>query len=227
MTMRPLVPGPRATDASPSSTRRGRRDITDAEFDALLAWFDASGARSAERYETMRARIVWYVEFRGCPTVDSSDLADITLTIAARRLARGKSIESKGYFLGVAHRVLSEYRRRRLRRNRPLTEEIDVETAETPADALLRAERARRLLDVMARLHPDTRTLLTAYHDAQSRPGGREVLARQRGKSIGALYIEVFRARTLVRRQLGRESRDAAVKEPPIPRHSKAGDVGE
>jgi DNA-directed RNA polymerase specialized sigma24 family protein len=229
MTLRPLVPGPgpRSADARVSPPRRGRRDITEAEFQALLAWFDPSRARAAERYETMRDRIVWYLEFRGCPTVDSWDLADITLTIAARRLARGKPIDSKTFFLGVARRVLSEYRRRRLRRSQPLTDDVDVVTAETPADALIRVESARRVLDAMAGMNADTRMLLAQYDDFQSRPGGREALARQRGKSIGALYVEVCRARTALRRVLGREPRAAPVKGPARPRHSKAGDVGE
>jgi DNA-directed RNA polymerase specialized sigma24 family protein len=192
--------------ASAPPVRRGRRDMTESELAALLAWFDAHGGRAAEQYEAMHAKIAWFVEFHGCPSVDSADLADIVLTTVARRIASGEVVASKAYFLAVAGNVLHEYRERRLRRSQPLTPEIDVATADSPVDALIRAETARRLADAKARLAPEARALLAEYDDAESRPGGREALARRRGKSIGAIYIQVHRVRMRLRDLLGTES---------------------
>jgi len=179
--------------------RRTRAEISQYEFDALLAWFDSNRTRAAEQYEVTRSKVVWYLEFHGCPSVVSADLADVALSVAARRLAKGKTIETRRFFLGVARKLLSEYRRRSKGSSLALENELELEAPENPAAAFWRVEEERRLADTLLQLDSEDRKLLISYVKAQSVSGGRGELAQRRGTSIGALYTEIHRLRLKLR----------------------------
>lgn len=179
--------------------RRARAEISQHEFDALLAWFDSNRTRAAEQYEITRAKVVWYLELHGCPSVVSADLADVALSVAARRLAKDKTIETRRFFLGVARKLLSEYRKRSKGRSLAPEDELELEAPENPADAFWRVEEERRLADTLLQLDPEDRKLLISYVKAQSISGGRGELAQRRGTSIGALYTEIHRLRLKLR----------------------------
>jgi DNA-directed RNA polymerase specialized sigma24 family protein len=193
---------PRKRDRLVSKERQGRRargEISQHELDALLAWFDFNRTRAAEEYETTRAKVVWYLELHGCPSVVSADLADVALSVAARRLAKGKTIETRRFFLGVARKLMSEYRKRSKGSSLALENDLELEAPDNPADAFWRVEEERRLADTLLQLDPADRKLLIAYVKAQSVSGGRGELAQRRGTSIGALYTEIHRLRLKLR----------------------------
>ena len=182
--------------------RRPRQEISRQQFDALLDWFNADRSHAAEQYEGTRAKVIWFLEFYGCPSVASADLADAALSIAAKRLASGKTIRSRGFFLGTARKLLAEYRRRVTGRRVSLEGGSSLQVVGTPADMLNRAEEERLLVDALRALDPADRELLVQYAKARSTRQGRAELARRRGKSTGALYTQVHRLRLKLRELL-------------------------
>lgn len=181
--------------------RHAGAEISRDEFDTLLAWFDPDRIRAAEKYENTRAKVVWMLERNGCPSAHSDELADVTLSIAGRWLGRGRTIESGGFFGGVARKVLSEHRKR-LNRSVFLESVREPEVLDDPTDSLSRDEQDGYLAAAMLQLNSDERQLLVAYENARSSRGGSVAFARQRDKSVGALYIEVHRVRLKLRQLL-------------------------
>ena len=87
-----------------------QRDLTQTEFDRLLAWLDADRDRAAVKYEVIRRGLIELFDSRCCS--DAEDLADRTINRVARKveqLAPTYSGEPSLYFYGVAKHVLQEY----------------------------------------------------------------------------------------------------------------------
>jgi hypothetical protein len=186
--------------ATKTRTRRGsRQEISRQQFEALLKWFHADTTRAAEQYEATRTKVIWFLEFHGCPSVASADLADAALSIAARRVGSGKTIANRRFFLGTARKLLSEYRRRVTARSVSLDGALGLEMTRPPDDVLARSEEERLLAGRLMALDPADRELLIQYVKARSTRGGRAELARRRGKAVGALYTEVHRLRLKLR----------------------------
>src|SRR5438876_12121916 len=85
-------------------------DLTQPEFDRLLAWLDADRDCAAAKYEVIRRGLVELFDSRCCS--DAEDLADRTINTVARkveRIAPTYSGKPSLYFYGVAKHVLQEY----------------------------------------------------------------------------------------------------------------------
>jgi DNA-directed RNA polymerase specialized sigma24 family protein len=178
-----------------------REDGLTAEgFAALLVQLDPAPELAAEKYETIRRKLIRLFEWRGC--IAPEDLADETINRVARRLAEGIELRSNdpyGYFCGVAHLVYKEVLRRAAREHRAIEgqgwQAASVAAEDEPADA--RLESLRRCLDG---LPPDQRDLILRYYRGEDRPGesnirNRQSLARDLELPMNALRIRVHRVR--------------------------------
>jgi DNA-directed RNA polymerase specialized sigma24 family protein len=181
---------------------RGQREdgLTAEGFAALLGQLDPDPELAAEKYETIRRKLIRLFEWRGCTAPE--DLADETMNRVARRLAEGIELRSNdpyGYFCGVAHLVYKEVLRRAAREHRALESQGWPPASFTPEDepADRRLEGLRRCLD---RLPPDQRDLILRYYRGEDRPGesnirNRQSLARDLELPMNALRIRVHRVR--------------------------------
>jgi DNA-directed RNA polymerase specialized sigma24 family protein len=186
-------------------SRRGdhgnREDGLTAEgFAALLVQLDPAPDLAAEKYETIRRKLIRLFEWRGCTSPE--DLADETINRVARRLAEGIELRSNdpyGYFCGVAHLVYKEVLRRAAREHRAIESQgwppPSFAAEDEPADD--RLESLRRCLDG---LPPDQRDLILRYYRGEDRPGesnirNRQSLAQDLELPMNALRIRVHRVR--------------------------------
>ncbi len=181
---------------------RGQREdgLTAEGFAALLVQLDPAPDLAAEKYETIRRKLIRLFEWRGCTSPE--DLADETINRVARRLAEGVELRSNdpyGYFCGVAHLVYKEVLRRAAREHRAIESQgwppASFAAEDEPADD--RLESLRRCLDG---LPPDQRDLILRYYRGEDRPGesnirNRQSLAQDLELPMNALRIRVHRVR--------------------------------
>src|SRR5262249_47541308 len=94
------------------------RTLTGDEFDHLLRRLDSDPERAGQQYITLQRKLTEFFEHRGC--IFPEKLADQTLDIVGRRLAKGEVIRAENpmvYHLGVARNVWYEYLRTSESRN--------------------------------------------------------------------------------------------------------------
>jgi DNA-directed RNA polymerase specialized sigma24 family protein len=175
--------------------RPGWRLTTEA-FALLLGALDADAERAAEKYESLRHRLIVYFDVRRA--VAAEDMADEVLDRVCRRLEEGEPIRAVApYAYGVASHVLREgwrFERRRL----------PVLLAGDDDDEKERRDRCLALcLDQLA---PDLRDLVLRYHTGQGRirSADRERLAAERGTSLSGLRTKMHRLREQLQRQMER-----------------------
>ena len=190
--------------------RDRRVALTGTGFDALLAALAGDREQAAERFETIRARLVKFFEWRGC--ADARERADETIDRVARRLADGGTFTTNDpytFFYSVATNVLREYWRSPERKAQPLDAvqpaRVVVDPISEAAQADARHERERQmdcLSRCLAELPPESRSLMVRYHlDATGgHAGARARLAESLGIPLNALRIRAFRIRQALER---------------------------
>ena len=169
---------------------------------------DADRDRAADRYETIRRRLVQLFQWRGCQA--SEALADETIDRVSRRLAEGEVIQAgdpAAYFYGVARNVLKEYwteQRRELTLQRSFAPLQDVSGGQDDLRDLEFEERLECLDRALARLSEENRRLITAYYRSEGGPriAERAGLAESLGLSPGALRIRVHRIREVLEQRV-------------------------
>jgi DNA-directed RNA polymerase specialized sigma24 family protein len=155
----------------------------------LLATLDADPRGAAERYETLRTRLVGRFRARGL--LAPEDLADETFDRVARRLSEGEHLRDvERYLLGTARLVALEAGRRAAR-----CERLDDEVA-GPSPAA-RDTALDQLAVCLAELPEPARQLLLRYEDGQrgERIAQRRALAHELGIPINALRLRIRRLR--------------------------------
>lgn len=162
--------------------------ITQEAFDGLLAWLDADRDRAAQKYETVRTRLIKIFSCRGCGEAD--DLADETINRVTAKLSEIVDTyvgDPALYFYGVANKVFLEYLRRRpMLESPPLREASDEIEAEYAC-----LERC------MDQLPPESRRLVLEYYQEEKRAkiNRRRKLAEELGIAVNALRIRAHRIR--------------------------------
>jgi DNA-directed RNA polymerase specialized sigma24 family protein len=172
---------------------------TPAEFSAFIEWLDAGVPSGGRSYIQMHARLVSYFARKGCAM--PNDLADETLTRAARRLREEGAIAGAApaqYCYIVARFVLLEHLRGLDHKHREL---MPDEGDRTPP---LDPDRERLLAcldDCLGRLEQNDRTLILAYYagEGPERIAARRQLAARFGLSPNALMIRASRVRERLR----------------------------
>lgn len=162
--------------------------ISQEAFDGLLAWLDPDRDRAAQKYETVRIRLIKIFSCRGCGEAD--DLADETINRVTAKLHEIVDTyvgDPALYFYGVANKVYLEYLRRRPR--------VEVPPLRESSDDI-EAEYAC-LEKCMDQLPLESRRLVLEYYQDEKRAkiNRRRKLAEELGIAVNALRIRAHRIR--------------------------------
>lgn len=162
--------------------------LTQDAFDGLLAWLDPNRELAAQKYETIRIRLIKIFACRGCS--EAEDLADETINRVTRKLPEiqaGFEGEPARYFYGVANKIHLEYVRRKP--PPPLANpKIDSEESELEYQCLDRC---------VEKLTPENRDLVLSYYQEEkhAKIEHRKNLAAKLGIAANALRIRAHRIR--------------------------------
>ena len=170
--------------------------VTAEAFDNLLAVFDPDRDTAARKYLDVRANLVRFFEWRGCPFPE--DHADETFNRMARKIADGEEIQNpSGYVMGVARFLVLEINKSHSRQREALDEyqksyneavdEPDSET-ETRIDCLQKC---------LQQLSSDNRELIIQYYqgDKGAKIENRRKLGERLGVAINTLRMRAQRVR--------------------------------
>jgi DNA-directed RNA polymerase specialized sigma24 family protein len=175
------------------------RNITQEDFDRLLAWLDADGPdgpddreRAGQRYEAIRRRLIVIFTCRGCR--EAEDLADETINrviIKLPEIADTYVGDPALYFYGVAQKVHLEYLRRR-----PPTHAI-VTPLPAPNEEDDDEQEYECLEECIGRLPATSRELVIEYYTGEKKVKieRRKKLAERLGIALNALRIRAHRIR--------------------------------
>jgi len=160
--------------------------IDQAEFDELLRWLDPDPEMAAQKYESIRRKLIASFSYKRC--VFAEDLADETFNRVARKLPRIKEDycgNPLSYFFGVARKIHLEQSHRtssiRFPRRPPAQDDLE--------------EVFERLDDCLRQLPTSDRELILNYFQADGREKiqNRKRLAEQLGIPTNLLRIRVHR----------------------------------
>ena len=173
-------------------------------FEKLLVRLDSDRDLAAEKYESIRRRLVQVFQWRGCS--ESEALADETIDRVSRKLEEGEEIRASDpavYFYGVARNVLKEFwteqrKEQTLERSAAPVREFPG-AARDPGDQDV-DQRLECLDRCLGRLSRKNRELITVYYRSEKsgKITDRMELAKSLSLSPGALRIKAHR----IRRQL-------------------------
>lgn len=173
--------------------------LTPEAFRNFLEWLDEGADSGGRNYLEMRRRLVAFFDRKGCLTAD--ELADETLTRAARRLAEEGRIETEApakYCYITARFVFMEYLRRKEKHSVSLD---DVEYQPAAAGRDDEKELREKRLDCLERctgeLEAASREMIIRYYHGEERVKieNRRALAEKMGISVNALSIRACRIR--------------------------------
>jgi RNA polymerase sigma factor (sigma-70 family) len=172
--------------------------LTPDAFEKLLGVLSEDRNLAGQRYETIRAGLVRFFEWRGCGGAES--LADETIDRVCRRLDGGEPIDGSGaYFHGVARNVLKEHQRSEHRHER-LGRVIPPPQGSAWEHPLLAGSERERLacLDhCLQTLSREERELIRQYYgsEASDKVADHARLAQRLGISPGTLRVRAYRLR--------------------------------
>lgn len=165
------------------------------KFYALLKWLDPDDQRAAEKYESIRRRLVQFFALRQC--VAPEELTDETISRVAGHVAEVATSyhgEPSKYFYAVARKVLID------NSGKPPAHQLSeagLLASSVEADDQLYECFHKCMLTFTA----DNRELLLAYYDGsgRSRAEIRRRLATQLGVTVNALRIRAVRTTVILR----------------------------
>jgi DNA-directed RNA polymerase specialized sigma24 family protein len=170
-------------------------------FERLLGRLGPDGDAAAVEYETIRRKLVDFFGWRRVPWPEAQ--ADETIDRVARKLDEGAHIEHlRGYFYGVARRILQEQQRR------DASERAALETLRSmvgPAEPGEDVETRLACLEhCVGKLPPENRRLIVGYYEGAGRSHleGRKRLAASLGISYATLKTRALRIRVSLARIL-------------------------
>lgn len=173
--------------------------VTTENFTLLLSWLDADTDRAAEKYQTIRTRLVRLFVSRGCHEAD--DLADETInrvTLKIPEIIEKYVGEPTSYFYGVANKVFLEWLRKQKRARPVELKEHGVSTG-PPADP----DREFECLEKCLReLTAPLRELIIEYYQGEKREKieHHRFLAEKWDLTINALQTKTCRIRASLRK---------------------------
>lgn len=165
--------------------------ITRESFDRFLKWLDPDETIAAQKYESIRFRLIKLFDYRGLS--DPEELADRTIDRVMSKitdLSENYEGEPVYYFLGVANKIAFEQRRipkiEQLPHNIPAFEsEINEPNAEYHC-----------LEKCLKSLREPDRELVVNYYADERNIKHREELAEQLGINWGNLRVRMFRLKS-------------------------------
>jgi DNA-directed RNA polymerase specialized sigma24 family protein len=167
--------------------------LTQAAFDLLLAQLDPDRDTAGKKYEELRRKLVKFFGFWG--SRHPEDLADKTITTAARKLLEGETIENlNGYMHGTARLIYKET----VRDEVGTREAMSRKPSDTRANQAKEEQRRSCHQRCLRRLPADEQDLIVRYYQGPKAPD-REGLAAQMGISLNLLRVSAFRIRKKLR----------------------------
>jgi DNA-directed RNA polymerase specialized sigma24 family protein len=169
--------------------------LTQTGFDKLLSALDADRELAGAKYESLRARLVKFFEWRNCETPE--ELTDTVFDRVAKKIVAGEQIQNVGaYAATVAQFVLKEDCRSRVRLVQSIEDHPGVENLAS-ADGSTGADEVRLdcFEECLSKISAEDRRLVTAYYDTDERTmmAMRKRLAEASGVSLNTLRIRVCR----------------------------------
>ena len=171
--------------------------LTQTGFDRLLATLDADREQAGAKYESLRARLIKFFEWRNCETAE--ELADTVFDRVIKKITEGEQVQNiNAYAATVAQFVFKEDCRKRERFFQSIedTKELDVsseanEFTEKETDNL----QMNCLEKCLGEFSDENRRLVVAYYDTDERTmiATRKRLADEMEVSLNVLRIRVCR----------------------------------
>lgn len=164
-------------------------DITQEQFEGLLAWLDPDPGTAAATYQDFHQRLVYFFARLHCPVAE--DLADDTIDRVGRKVLeiRDTYVGNKfHYFHGVARNVYREWLRKPVE---PLPPVLPAPAPKPEED-----EKDYACLErCMSYQSPVNRELILEYmtDDKRAKIDRRAELAKRLGISLNALRIRAHR----------------------------------
>jgi len=165
--------------------------LSKSSFDNFLALLDVDRNRAAQKYESLRTRLVKFFEWRACPFADN--LADETLDRVARKNDSGEQINDYlNYTYGVARFVYLETVKQQTKEQAVVIDfpiSKNGQTEENPQLSCLEA--------CLCKLSEDNRKMILHYYynDKQAKIDYRKKLAEKLEISLNALRLKTLRVR--------------------------------
>ena len=174
-------------------------ETVSSSFQVLLDRLDADPAVAAEKYETIRMKLVHLLQWRGCAESYADELADRTLDRVAAKLADGEKVENVSAFAAaVARFILLEHSRKNridaVGDDLPETPvEIDMSFLDDPDE---RMQCLRRC--IATKFTDDEKRLVISYYDTdadEKTKTARRRLAESFGLTMNAIKVRACRLR--------------------------------
>ena len=183
-----------ANAENPPSSTSPKWTLTPEAFDNLLAVFHPHRDSAAQKYLEVRANLVRFFEWRGCPFPE--DHADETFNRVARKIAAGEDIQKPaGYVMGVARLLVLEIIKSLSRQREALGEyqQSYSDVAEVPESE----SRIECLQKCLQQLSSDNRELIVQYYqgDKGEKIENRRKLGERLGVAINTLRMRAQRLR--------------------------------
>jgi DNA-directed RNA polymerase specialized sigma24 family protein len=190
-------------------------DMTQQEFDRLLAFLNPDQEKAANKYVIICNKMMIFFQSRGCRSPEY--YADVTMNRVAKKLNDGMVIHTSNpsaFFYGVANKVLKEswddLSQKFISLDDPF---IFVDISEDPVEEAMREverlqlEREMDCLEECLKKIPyKDRDLILRYYQGETnvKISNRKKLAEERGFPLNALRIRAFRIRDKLQSCVGR-----------------------
>lgn len=171
-----------------------RNTVTQEAFESLLVALDPERERAGAKYETIRANLVRFFEWRGVATPE--DGADEVINRVARKLARGDRFDDvPTYCLGVARMLLREVWKEQAARTKAIGELSQISGVSRSENEPER--RLECLRNCLGELHPEGRALIVEYYQGEkgAKIENRRLMAERLGLTINTLRMQALRLR--------------------------------
>ena len=172
--------------------------LTQTGFDQLLATLDADREQAGAKYESLRARLIRFFEWRNCEMAD--ELTDAVFDRVIKKIVDGEQIQNiAAYSATVAQFVFKEDCRRRERLFESIEDAPEAQIAAQANGSVEESEtedkRMNCLEKCLAEFSVENRRLVIAYYDTDERTmiATRKRLADEIKISLNVLRIRVCR----------------------------------
>jgi len=175
---------------------RKKSEITQEDFEGLLGWLSSDTEEAGRKYEEIRAGLINYFYYRGCP--DAESLADETINRVAAKLAGTKFDENfklASYFYSFASKIyLEDYKQRK-----KLVFEYEDLAVYPPSEE--NNPRVDCLKVCLAKRPAEERSLIIKYYGfgKSERAEERRLLAAEQKINILFLHTKISRLKKVLR----------------------------
>jgi RNA polymerase sigma factor (sigma-70 family) len=178
---------------------RTKIELSQKNFDKLLSWLNEDDVLAAEKYESIRLRLIKIFVVRG--SLISEELADEVIDRVTNKIfeiADSYQGEAALYFYGVAHNVFLESLRK------PKLEELPIylSATENINSDNNPDENLNCLIECLKKLDENQRKLILDYYENEksTKISNRKLIAEEYGISLEILRTKAFRIRTTLQK---------------------------